>query len=454
MKRFSLIGRLGADDKDPVAVIQQDSTSAEIQFVNDDGHLQFGVGHALEQLTKLGLTPTENALDLVFVAAMINAADTRVSRQKNAQDGWTREIDLYVPVSDPSVWSDCSSLIQVLLKFLTGDRWRIIFRGRPSKMSSLIKAAGVLPLSGITEVSLFSGGLDSLIGAIDLLKTGRKPLLVSHYWDGETAKAQKYLLGRLTEKYGEESYRLMRVRLGFGSKNLNTGGTENTQRGRSFLFYSLASLAASSLGAGSIVNVPENGLIALNVPLEPSRLGALSTRTAHPYFMARMNELLNRIGLDVKLQNRYRHMTKGEMARSCEDPAFLRALVEHSMSCSSPAKARYMKLSPRHCGYCVPCLIRRASIAKGVQGKDPTLYVFPDLHAQNMRTNKAEGEHIRSFQMMIERIQARPDLADILVHKPGPLVDAPDEISRYADVFRRGILEVADLLKGVTCKPD
>jgi len=54
---------------------------------------------------------------------------------------------------------------------------------------------------------------------------------------------------------------------------------------------------------------------------------------------------------------------------------------------------------------------------------------------------------------MVNRIKKDPGLARILVHKPGPLIDAPDEISDYADVFRRGILEVANLLQGVKARP-
>src|SRR3546814_17913306 len=89
--------------------------------------------------------------------------------------------------------------------------------------------------------------------------------------------------------------------------------TENTQRGRSFLFYSLATLAASAIDGRTTVDIPENGLIALNVPLDPLRFGALSTRTAHPHFIASMQRLIDALALDGELTHPYRHMTKGEM---------------------------------------------------------------------------------------------------------------------------------------------
>src|SRR3546814_1030495 len=82
----------------------------------------FGIGHALDQLASLGLQPSEKGIDLVVLAALVNAGDTRVSRKLNAQDGWTREIDLYIPVSTSSAWTASTRSIESMLRFLSGDR--------------------------------------------------------------------------------------------------------------------------------------------------------------------------------------------------------------------------------------------------------------------------------------------------------------------------------------------
>ena len=453
MRRFSLIGRLGPDDKASVKPIQTDSDVYEIDFLDGERRLGFGIGQALDQLASFGLRPSERAIDLVLLAALVTAGDTRVSRSINAQDSWTREIDLYVPVSAPKAWNDERQSIEALLKFLTGDRWRVSFRARTDRTVALSVRPKRLAIDGLTEISLLSGGLDSLIGAIDLLADGKRPLFVSHYWDAETAKAQSYLLRMVGKHFFGHEIKSLRVRLGFDKHHLDTGETEATQRGRSFLFYALAALAASAFDRHMAVKIPENGLIALNVPLDPLRFGALSTRTAHPHVIAGMKRLTGAIRLPVSFSNPYRHMTKGEMVSDCADGSFLRKVVGNSMSCSSPAKARYMGLSPRHCGYCVPCLIRRASLKGGLGAKDPTSYTVKNLRAQTLATDRAEGEHIRSFQLMTKRIKKNPRLAHILVHKPGPLIDAPDEISDYADVFRRGVLEIGKLLQGVKATP-
>ena len=116
MRRLSLIARLGPDDKTKVTTLQRDSAVYEIDFLNADRRLDFGMGHALEQLSSLGLNPQEAAVDLVLVAALINAGDTRLSRLANAQDGWTREIDLYTPVSDPAKWGRARSRARTALE--------------------------------------------------------------------------------------------------------------------------------------------------------------------------------------------------------------------------------------------------------------------------------------------------------------------------------------------------
>lgn len=453
MRRFHFIGRLGDGDKASVTVIQPDAKICNIQFADTFGSLNFGIGDALAMLHSLGLEPCEAAIDFVIFAAMITAADTTVSRTQNAQNGWTRELDVTVPVSDVTLWTAQSELLARTLRFLTGDHWRLFFRARPAEFETLASTPEKLDLTTFDTVTLFSGGLDSLIGAIDMLSAGRSPLLVSHYWDAETSKAQKALLHMIDKKFPTNEVRSLRIRLGFDKNHVDTEEKEGSQRGRSLLFFGLAALAASALNRQVEVNVPENGLIGLNVPLDPLRLGALSTRTTHPFYVARINELLRNLGIPVKLVNPYRHKTKGEMVAECRDLPLLRKVVEYSMSCSSPAKARHKGLSPRHCGTCVPCLIRRASLNAGLGSPDQTLYTLPDLSDHVLNTRRAEGEHVRSFQLMISKLKSDPNAASTLARIPGPLSDAPGEIDDYIDVFRRGIDEVGALLEAVKAGP-
>jgi hypothetical protein len=212
-------------------------------------------------------------------------------------------------------------------------------------------------------------------------------------------------------------------------------------------------LAGSGLGGPFTLQVPENGLIALNVPLDPLRLGSLSTRTTHPFYLARWNELLSILGIDGRIENPYWDKTKGEMIAECGNRTLLTSLVPLSLSCSSPTKGRWQGHGTQHCGYCLPCLIRRAAINKGL-GADPTTYTVSNLAQNDLDTRQAEGQQVRSFQFAISRLQERPELASILIHKPGPLIDhTRHEQELLAAVYKRGLDEVASLLANVRTKP-
>jgi hypothetical protein len=454
MKRQLLTGRFGPDDRFDVTAGANEQTTY-LQLVAGEKSLDHGIGSALTSLKKIGIFPSEIGIDLLVLAAHVHAADTRISRAEQSQDSWTREIRLVVPVSDPDRWNATAPKLKKSLDFLTGDRWTINFRARPARFATITEEA---PPSLITlpfdSISLFSGGLDSLIGAIDLLEDGATPLLVSHVGESATSDAQGKLFDGLKRHYTQSSFKQLRVHMTFKRGLVAGVGPENSTRGRSFLFFALGVFAGTGLGRRFVLRVPENGLIALNVPLDPLRLGSNSTRTTHPYYMARWNELLVALGIDGEIRNPYWDKTKGEMAAACRNPVLLKKLAAYSLSCSSPTKARWLGHGIEQCGYCLPCLIRRAALmAAWGTGNDPTTYTVADLHAQSLDTRKSTGVQVRSFQYAIERLKGNPQLANLLIHKPGSLADEAARLEQLADVYRRGLGEVARLIDGVKAIP-
>lgn len=448
MNRHVIIGRFGDEDRQRVPSAR-DEVVTSLQLAAGKT-IRYGIGHALNDLRALGLVPSDIGIDFMVLAAHVHAADTRLSRASESQDGWTREIRLVVPVSDPARWTAAAEIVRRALDFLTGDRWTIGFRARPKPFQDI-----ALPLppalldSPYDGISLFSGGLDSLIGAIDRLEVGKTPLLVSHAAEGAVSKSQDDCYKALKQTYKGNAFERLRVWMSFDGKLVEGVTAEHTTRGRSFLFFALGVCAGTALGKPFTLQVPENGLIALNVPLDPLRLGALSTRTTHPFHIARWNELLGALDVPGALYNPYWDKTKGEMVSGCANQALLDSISAASLSCSSPAKARWQGLPQGHCGYCLPCLIRRASLF----GRDKTTYSLPDLNARKLDTGQAEGQQVRSFQIAIDRLNKRSDLAPLLIHKPGSLRDVAADIDALAGVYGRGLAEVGRLLAGVEAGP-
>lgn len=455
MRRHVIIGRYGPGDRGRLP-LGDGEVETRLDLVVGERSLDHGIGRALRDLARLGVYPSEMGVDVLVLAAHVHAADTRISRASESQDGWTREIRLAVPVSDPERWTAAAPIFVRMLNFLTGDRWSIAFRARPRRFARVAPTpVGRLIGSPFDDLALFSGGLDSLIGAIDALEAGRTPLLISHAGEGATSDAQSTIFDALKAHYRGRAFERLRLWMAFPDSFVRGSAGENTTRGRSFLFFALGVFAGSGLDGPFTLKVPENGLIAVNVPLDPLRLGALSTRTTHPFYIARWNDALTSLGVNGRIENPYWEKTKGEMVAGCANGALLRRLTPTSLSCASPTKGRWQGLGTQHCGYCLPCLIRRAALVTGLRpDADPTVYTVEDLTARALDTRQSEGVQIRSFQLAIERLRARPALAPILIHKPGPLFDeSPGRQTALAEVYRRGLEEVGVLLAGVRTRP-
>lgn len=216
----------------------------------------------------------------------------------------------------------------------------------------------------------------------------------------------------------------------------------------------------------SWVDEPAEGAAPEAVPVPPSMLPVVATVAmpvsilpavaAPPSRMARFNELLRNLDIPAVLRNPYRHNTKGEMVAECADVDFLRRIARHTMSCSGPTKNRFARDEAmrkwQHCGYCVPCLIRRAALVKGL-GEDDTPYGLGDLRARVLDTNAAEGQHVRSFQVALARLSAKPERARFDIHRPGPLIDHPGDLAAYERVYVEGLREVGAFLSGVEARP-
>jgi 7-cyano-7-deazaguanine synthase in queuosine biosynthesis len=337
----------------------------------------------------------ELGLDFLVICACGYAVDKIVPR-KITPDRWTRTLDVSIPVRSLETWASAADALAEAVSFLTGDSWSFEFTAAPRKFSQRranrrVRAHG-FPKSPF--VSLLSGGLDSFIGAIDLLhKHEERLLFVSHY-DGHVsgpAKDQDKLRQLLSLKYGQRITHLQ-VRAGVVTEDTDGGkyAFETSFRSRSLIFLGLAVYSALKVGEGVPVLIPENGPIALNMPLNPSRRGACSTRTVHPFFISSINRVLSAVGIPHAVENPYKRRTKGEMVKECLGQEVLKKGIPLTNSCGKAGrKGHWANRSARACGVCVPCLLRRAALhAAGLDiegygndafSGDPDAY--PDLHA-------------------------------------------------------------------------
>jgi 7-cyano-7-deazaguanine synthase in queuosine biosynthesis len=317
-----------------------------------------------EALNRLKLKAAPRAWDLLSIALAVVAADT-AARRNESPDGWTREIDLQIAIGDSAFWTSQAGLLTDALRFLTTDIWRLTFLD--SGIQPVPPKRPNLPSEDC--VALLSGGLDSLVGAIDLTaRDGKKPYLVSQVSVGDKQK---------------QIYFASKIAGGLFHLQLNhvvscPGTNELSQRARSMIFLAYGVLLATTLlryheGKPVTLYVCENGFISINPALTPGRIGSLSTRTTHPVFIGLIQQLLTAAGLQVRMENPYQFMTKGEMLSRCADQAFLGKHAHLTTSCG-----RYARNGFKHCGRCVPCIIRRSAFHSWKK-PDKTVYVYKDL---------------------------------------------------------------------------
>jgi 7-cyano-7-deazaguanine synthase in queuosine biosynthesis len=406
------------------------------------GHQDTVQSSVIEVLANHSAALSPPAHDLLNAAVAAYTADVRIPRG-GAFENWTRDIQLYLSVRQLGPWSKAAPTFERLLSFLTGDHWTIQARQAPRsyEFNTGKKKRREVSTIKTDTVCLFSGGLDSFIGAIDEIEKMGCTALVGHHsaGGGPTSKSQALAMAALRTAYGEDLTPFLQfwVSPPKGPERVS----ETSTRGRSIMFLGLGVAVASGLSAGRLV-VPENGMISLNIPLTESRLGSYTTRTTHPHVMSLVRKLLDELGIDVQVDLPYRFQTKGEMISNCANPSVIRPGLKATMSCSHPGANRFTVRNPNiHCGYCIPCIIRRAAIRASVK-RDPTYYAISDL--SQPLTGK-RGSDLRALKLALERYRERPPrIADLLV--AGPLRVPDDELSEYLGVFKRGLDETRKFL--------
>lgn len=444
MGKLALITKVGESDEGlsfPDGVYQ---STASVSILHSMDRHDISIEAFLNALKKLKLEPTERMMDLLVVAASMYSADIRISRSVFAEDSWTRMIDLYIPVDDPDFWNIQAGLLKKIFRFLTGDIWDLTFRARSSPDLTL-SPRGRLSRYGMPyetdTVCLFSGGMDSFIGAVDLLESGIRPLLVGHAKSSDVTKYQDICGEALHSHYGDQSPERIYAFIRTPKEDL-FGTTENTERGRSFLFLTLGAICATTLSNSSRLVVPENGMISLNIPLTPLRGGSHSTRTTHPHYFSMMQTLFENMETGVTITNPYQFKTKGEMLAECKNKELV--INTETMSCSHPS-GRWEGMGNGHCGYCVPCIIRQAAFqAAGLEDKFDYRHDIFTTDGLDIKTIR--GADIIAFKYMVEKVKKNPHYLHASIRNTGPL---GNDVTGFVDVYRRALDEVDSLINTV-----
>lgn len=394
------------------------------------------IGNGLsDEIRRLNVLPNQKAFDFLSIALSVISADQFISRQAYGTTGFQRRIELTVALANPDIWSEVGGLLESILNFLTGDRWALTFEDGGERVPTRLDQKGLRKFNSIhtcNAVCLFSGGMDSFMGANQVLQS-EFPLLVSRSPTGDQ-KCQD----ALSSLMGNVARFAVNDAPAFGS--LSDTDREASTRGRSLLFLSLAVLCASAIRSykNSIVPIyiPENGFIAINPPLTIRRIGANTTRTAHPYYLYLLKKLLKAVDLPSEITNLYRFDTKGEILTRAKKDAVIAEHICDTVSCG------HWHRNNMQCGRCWPCLIRRSAMHRaGID--DSTCYETQNL--SSIVTDKSKRVDLWAALSAIRQYDAKGRGARpyrSIRHLPR----TPNLREKYLSVIDRGFEELREFL--------
>ncbi|MGE0063393.1 MAG: hypothetical protein AB7T86_15090 [Xanthobacteraceae bacterium] len=374
---------------------------------------------------------TDRIADILEIAAFVYSADSTVPRDggwlKGAIEPWSRSFKLEIGVRDPNFWnqSHVKGLIVEALSFLSDDQYELRF----SKLKDSRIVQGYLDLKPASErdwpfdnpsrVILFSGGLDSLGGAIECASNGEKLVLVCHRSIPVLDSRQQELFLRLKETFPK----IPILRVPVWVHKVGTEAREYTQRTRSFLFWALALAVGQSIQASG-TSFYENGVVSLNLPIADQVLRARASRTTHPVTLHILQRLAAEIvGRPYTVDNPYIDLTKTDVI------ARIRSLgggdlIRSSCSCSRTRSGRAIAW---HCGRCSQCIDRRlAALAADAADLDPESdYATPVLTG----ARKEERDRIMAINYVRHALELAKSSPEEIAEKFNT------EIARAARVF-------------------
>ena len=329
----------------------------------------------LENVAKVfGRHLSPRLVDLLEIASYVFSGDCATNRGKQWSDDkstepWSRDFAFVIPVRDFTFWSSekIKSQLTEVLNFLSDDRYSFNFvplkHDRPYQQEYLeFGGFGDWPFQSPERVLMFSGGLDSLAGAVETATRRKKAVLVSHRPVSTMSARQRGLFEELRKEFPGL------IHIPVWVNKAKRFGQEPTQRTRSFLFSAIGTVVAESINAGG-VRFFENGVVSVNLPVADEVIRSRASRTTHPITLHLLQSLCAAVvDRDFIIDNPYSFKTKAEVVKSIAVLG-VPQLIAHTCSC---AHSMFKPNTQWHCGTCSQCIDRRFAItAIGLEKYDP-----------------------------------------------------------------------------------
>lgn len=378
--------------------------------------------------------------DLLEIATFVYYADNSVPRGTDKDlytDNWVRNFHFIIPVRELQIWQKPEILTTLIemLSYLTEDKYSFTFVNRERTPEQLILkdfSKNLPPAPEADCVALFSGGMDSLSGIIDLYENKKKPILISHQSRPTLAALQKKLAGEIRNRCEAWAF----PHLGVTINRMSNEAKENSQRSRSFLYLALGSIIAHERGFSEL-SIYENGITSFNLPRSGQTTGTQATRSTHPkavdYFKTLASILFN---TNFKINTPFIWKTRTDVL----DVLKRNNVQDLLLLSSSCAHSRRTLIYP-HCGTCSQCVDRRFSVISGGLDSDDELNGYEkNIFIDDLDEGEERIQAINTvkFSLLIRRFEC----IDSFLEHFGEAFDAIDHLPGTSDQVLKSIYDL------------
>ena len=351
--------------------------------------------------------------DILEIAGYIYAADRLTKRGTPASleyHSWARHFHFIIKIRDYIFWSKKQTIkkLDEALSFVSGDLkydFTFIKGGKDIGQKNLFDVEGIqLDKKENSVIALFSGGLDSLAGALETLETTNKNLiLVSHRSNNSAiTQIQGGVYKLLVNDYpGRIQY------FPFYCNLHGERAVEETQRTRIFLYTAIA-FSLSSLASENEILVFENGITSINFYKRQDLMNARASRTTHPKTLSLLESLFSEIGNEkTQIKHPFLFNTKTDIFEKIKKYGKTN-YINSTISCTKTFLTFENNTQANHCGGCSQCIDRRfAAFASNLQEEDAIYDV--DISKDSINNNESKT-HLFDYIVLVSKFNQMTEL--------------------------------------------
>lgn len=291
-------------------------------------------------------------IDLVTIMGSIYSFDVSTTKRK--------KLKISIPVFEPEKCNQIKKELIQLVCWVSGEDYDIKFIQNDAKLFNNFSNIE-LKFANKNDVTLFSGGLDSLTGAYKNYVDNVKSDYIGFINKGEEKTYQETLSSFYFNTFSADTEVLLIPKPISKKKHL-------VQATRSLLYLALA-IAKSFYNESDTIYIYENGILSLN----PSLNNRFTTKTTHPKTLYHYRRILKELEINININHPFLFSTKGEKINDMNSS--FKDEIRNSFTCGA-GRSSHLKSHTGQCGVCIPCLLRKISISAYDNEKYDSDYFF------------------------------------------------------------------------------